>query len=124
MGQHHFSTKQGTYPLVSNNDELILVHRNSLAVSATVYIAAHTDAEIEIRCAQNTEDVEVATGPAVGGSAISIPAGGKTRFDLPATGNPLDLVAKISTLKGRIYVHITSFGEFDSFFKQVDVAKL
>ena len=124
MGQHHFSTKQDTYPLVSNDDELILVHKFAVNPSATIYIGAHTDAEVEIRSAGDREAVEIATGPAVAGSAISIPAGGKARFDLPGTGNPLDVVTKISTLKGRIYVHITSFSEFDSYFKQVDVASI
>jgi len=129
MGQHHFSTKSDTYPLVSNDDEVMVVHKHNLAVSATLYIGAHEDTIVEVRSAGNREAVEIASGPAVGnpalgGTGIFIPSGGKARFDLPGTGNPLDLVTKISTLKGRAFVHITSFGEFDAYFKQVDVVSI
>ena len=124
MGQHHFSTRQDTWPLVSSDDELIVMHRDALVTDAAVYIGAHVAAEVEIRCAGNREDVEIATGPHVGGSTLTIPAGGKIRVDLPGTGNTLDLVAKITPLSGRIYVHITSFGQFDAYFKQVDIPSL
>ena len=59
-----------------------------------------------------------------GASAIQIPAGGKIKVDLPGTSNTLDLVTKVSTTKGNIFVSITSFGEYDTFFKQVDVHKM
>ncbi len=120
-----FHVRNTDYPLVSSNDELMIVHRDQLAQDAVLYIGAHRDAEVEIRSGQNREDVETATGPAVApGSSILIPAGGKIKFDLPGTGNALDLVSMVSTLKGEIYVSIASFGVYDAYFKQVDVTSI
>ncbi len=124
MKQFKFSTFQDTYPLVGNSDELMIVHRDSLAISATLYIGAHEDSVVEIRSAGNRESVEIATAPAVGVGVLTIPAGGRIRFDLPGTGNPLHLVTKLSALSGKVYVHITSFGVFDAYFKQVDVVSI
>jgi len=121
---HDFHVRTDSYPLVSANDELMIVHRDAMGISATVFIGAHSDAVIEVRSDTNRETVEVAAGPAVGGSALTIPAGGKTRIDLPGTGNPLHLVTKIQPTKGRIFVTIVSFGEFDAYFKQVDVPSI
>ena len=119
-----FHVKTDDYPLVSPNDELMIVHRDAMAISCTVFIGAHSDAVIEVRSDSNRELVETAAGPAVGGSALTIPAGGKTRIDLPGTGNPLHLVTKIQPTKGRIFVSIASFGEFDTYFKQIDVPSI
>lgn len=121
-----FHVKNDDYPLVSTNDELMIVHRNQLAQPAVVWIGAHRDAEIEIRSGSNRETVETAAGPAVApGSSIVLPAGGKIRVDLPGGGfSALDLVSKISTIKGEIFVSITSFGEYDTYFKQVDVTSI
>jgi len=116
-----FHVKTDDYPLVSKTDELMIMHRDAMAISATVFIGAHQDAEIEIRSDADRELVETASGPAVGVGTIKIPAGGKTRIDLPGTGNPLHLVTKIRPLSGSIFVSIASFGEFDTYFKQIDV---
>jgi len=116
-----FHVKSDDYPLVSLTDELIIVHRNQVVPGAVVFIGAHQDSEIEIRSDTNRETVEIAAGPAVGGAALTIPAGGKGRIDLPGTGNPTHGVTKISLLKGSIFVSIVSFSEYDTYFKQIDV---
>jgi hypothetical protein len=126
MSQHHFHVKTDDWPLVSSDDELMIVHRNSLAINAVLYIGAHRECTVEIRSALNREDVETATVPAVGGSALPIPAGGVVKFDLPGSGGgigPLHLVSKITTT-GQVFVHISSAGEFDAYFKQVNVPSI
>jgi len=124
MSQHSFSVKTQAWPLVSSTDELIIVHRNQLAIDAVLYIGAHKESVVEIRSATDREAAETATVPAVGGSALTIPAGGMVKFDLPGAGaGALDLVSKITT-DGQIYVHISSVGEFAAYFKQVDVPSI
>ena len=121
MTQHSFRAKTHDWPLVSSTDELIIVHRNQLAIDAVLYIGAHNDCTVEIRSATDREAVESATVPAVGVAALTLPAGGLRKFDLPGAGaGALDLVSKITT-NGQIYVHISSVGEFDAYFKQVNV---
>ena len=74
--------------------------------------------------AANREAVETAIVPAVGGSALTIPAGGMVRFDLPGSGaNPLDLVSKITT-SSQVYVFVASAGEFDTYLKQYNVPSI
>jgi hypothetical protein len=129
MAHHDFHVKNDDYPLVSIDDELMIVHRNQLVPSAVLYFGAHQDTIVEVRSALNRTAVEAAPGPAVGdpalgGTGIFIPAGGKVRLDLPGTGNPLDLVTKVSTLKGNVFVSLASFGEYDTYFKQVDVPSI
>lgn len=124
MSQHSFGVKTQSWPLVSSTDELIIVHRNQLAVDAVLYIGAHKDCTVEIRSATDRSAVETAVLPAVGGSALPIPAGGMIKFDLPGSGvGPLDFVSKITT-DGQIYVHISSVGEFAAYFKQIDVPSI
>jgi hypothetical protein len=43
--------------------------------------------------------------------------------DLPGT-NALDLGSKITPISGQIFVWIGSMGEFDTYFKQVDVPSI
>ena len=125
-----FHVKTDAYPLVSPNDEVVIVHANQLAPIATLYVGAHKDCIVEMRSAANRTDVETATGPHVGdpstgGTGIFIPAGGKVRIDLPGSGfGALDLVSKLSPLKGQIFLMIVSFGEFDAYFKQIDAASI
>lgn len=126
MSQHHFNIKTDDWPLVSSTDELLIVHRNQLPISAVLYIGAHRPATVEIRSALNREDVETAVVPAVGGAALTIPAGGIVKFDLPGTGGgigPLHLVSKITTT-GQVFVHISSAGEFDAYLKQINVPSI
>jgi len=119
--QHHFHVKTDDWPVVSNTDQLMIVHRNQLAINAVLYIGAHKESVVEIRSATDRETVETATIPATGGSALTIPAGGMVKFDLPGGGTtPLDLVTKLSLLRGSVFVHISSSGEFDTHLKQVD----
>ena len=121
MGSHHFRVKTDDWPLVASSDQLMIVHRNQLALNAVLYIGAHEESTVEIRSAADREAVEAAVVPAVAGAALTIPAGGVTKFDLPGAGTtPLDVVTKISLLRGSVFVHISSAVEFDSYLKQVD----
>jgi hypothetical protein len=120
----HFSIKTDSWPLISSDDELLIVHRNQLAINAALYIGAHKEATVEIRSAANREDVETATVPAVGGTALTIPSGGMVKFDLPGTGaGVLDVVSKITTTT-QVYVFIASAGEFDTYLKQYNVPSI
>lgn len=123
--QHHFSIKTDDWPLVSSTDELMIVHRNQLAIPAVLYIGAHRTATVTIRTAADREAVETAVIPAVGGAALTIPAGGIVKFDLGPGGGvtALDLVSKITTT-GQVFVHISSAGEFDAYFKQINVPSI
>jgi len=119
--QHHFSVRTSDWPLISINDELMIVHRNQMAINAVLYIGAHEESTVEIRSAADREAVETATIPAVGVSALTLPAGGLTKFDLPGGGTtPIDQVTKISLTQGSVFVHISSPGEFSTYLKQVD----
>lgn len=125
MAQHHFSVRTDSWPMVSPNDELLIVHRNQVATNPVLYIGAHQQATVEVRSAANRELVETATAPAVGGSALTIPAGGLVKFDLGPGGGitALDVVSKITTT-GQIFVFIASPGEFDAYFKQYSVPSI
>jgi hypothetical protein len=114
-----FHTKTDAYPLVSITDELIIVHRNQVVPSAVVYIGCHRDCTVEFRSAANRDAVEGASPF----TTLNLPSGGKGRVDLPGTA-ALDLVTKITPTKGQIYVWIGSMGEFDTYFKQVDVPSI
>lgn len=109
-----FHIKNNNWPLVASTDELIIVHRNQLAVAPVVYIGAHKAAVVPVRSALDREAVEVAAP----WTTLNIPAGGMVKIDLPGTGNPLHLVTKIQPTSGAIFVSIASPGEFDAYFKQ------
>jgi len=112
-----FHVKHDTWPLVSITDELIIVHRDALAVAPVIYIGAHKDSVVEVRSAADRAAVETASAWAT----LTIPAGGKTKIDLPGTGNVLHLVTKIIATKGAIFVSIASPVFFDAYFKQYSV---
>jgi hypothetical protein len=114
-----FNVKTDAYPLVSITDELIIVHRNQVAVDAVVYVGSHQACEVEFRSAANRTAVESASPF----TTLTLPSGGKARVDLPGT-NALDLVSKITPISGQIFVWIGSMGEFDTYFKQVDVPSI
>jgi hypothetical protein len=121
---HHFNVRTDAWPLVASTDELIIVHKYHIPVFPVLYIGAHKECQVEIRSARNREGVETATTPAVGGAALTIPAGGLVRFDLPGAGHDtLDQVSKLTT-NGQVYVFIASPGEFDAYFKQYDVPSI
>lgn len=109
-----FHVKFDNWPLVATTDELIIVHRNQLAIQPVLYIAAHKAAVVPVRSAADREAVEVASP----WTTLTLAAGTMQRIDLPGTGNPLHLVTKIQPTSGAIYVCITSPGEFDAYFKQ------
>ena len=127
MPMHHFSVRTKDQPLVASDDKVIVVHREALSIFPVMYIGAHEDSIVEVRSAPNDAGLATATGPAVGdpstgGTGLFLPAGGKRRFDLPGAGaGPLDLVTQINVLKGKVFIHISSFGLFDTHLKQVDV---
>jgi hypothetical protein len=114
-----YFVKTDAYPLVSSNDELMVVHRNQVVPSAVIYVGAHQGATVEFRSAANRNAVESASPF----TTLDIPTGGKARVDLPGTA-ALDLVTKITPTKGQVYVWLASFGEFDTYFKQVDVPSI
>ena len=130
MSLHHFYVRTDAWPLVASDDRLIIVHRNQLALPCTLYVGCHQDAVLEIRSAPNDAGLATAAGPSVGdpaagGTGILMSAGHKRRFDLPGPGfGPLDLVSQLSVLRGQVYVHISSFGVFDTHLKQIDVPSI
>ena len=123
----HFNVRTDNWPLVASDDRLIIVHQNQIGPFPVIYIGAHLDSVVEVRSAGNLAGIDAAVGPAVGdpaagGTGLLLPAGGKLRFDLPgATFGPLDLVTQINVLRGQVFVHISSFGIFDTYLKQFDV---
>lgn len=98
-------------------DQYIIVHRDALAIDATVFIGCHQEAEVEVRSAANLTDLETVAP----WTTLTMPAGGKTRINLPGTGNPVHVVTKITPLSGRIFCGVVSFAEFNTYFKQVEV---
>ena len=130
MAMHHFNVRTDAWPLVASDDRLIIVHRNQLTPVPVLYIGCHQLAIVEIRSALTRDGIDAAAGPAVGdpatgGTGLLIPAGGKVKFDLPGAGfGPLDLVTQISVLKGQVFVHISSFGVFDTYLRQHDVPSI
>lgn len=98
-------------------DNLIIVHRDALAINAVVFIGCHQAAVVEVRSAANL----TALASAAAWTTLTLGAGHKTSINLPGTGNPLHLVTKITPTSGRIFVSIVSFGEFRSYLQQVDV---
>jgi hypothetical protein len=124
MQSHSFRVETANFPLVTVNDELIIVHRDALSVDAALFVGCHADCEFEVRSAADRTAVETVTVPhTVGGTgSLTMPAGGKRRVDLPGAGAiPNDVVTKITVLSGRIYVSLASFGEHQVYFKQIDV---
>jgi hypothetical protein len=109
-----FHVKFDNWPLVAQTDELIIVHRNQLAVAPVMYIGAHKAAVVPIRAAGDRSAVEVAAPWAT----LTIPTGGLVRTNLTDGSNPLHLVTKIQPTSGTIFVCIASPGEFDAYFKQ------
>lgn len=121
MALHDFHVKDDAYPKVGSTDELIIVHRDQIVPDSVLYIGAHSEAVVEIRSAPNRTDVETVAAHAT----LNIPSGGKVRDNLPGSGKtPLDAVTKITVIKGSIYIYIASFGEFDTYFKQVNVTSI
>jgi hypothetical protein len=118
MPQHSFHVKTDNYPLVSSDDTLVIMHKHQVAPNAVLWIGAHYEATVELRSAANREAVEIA----VPFSTLSIPAGGKVKVDLTGTASTLDVVSTVIPTKGQISVTIASMGEFDTYFKQVNVA--
>ena len=117
MKVYDFHIKTDTWPLVSSNDELVIVHRYHLAIQPVVYIGAHKDCTVYVRTAKNRDLIESAAP----WSTTTLPASGMIRLSLPGTADPLDVVSKITT-DGAVFVCIASPGEFDAYFKQVNVA--
>lgn len=130
MPMHHFNVRTDDWPLVASDDKLIIVHRNQLAIFPVLYLGAHEDCIVEVRSAATDAGLATATGPAVGdpgtgGTGLFMPAGSKRKFDLPGGGfGALDLVTQVNVLKGKAFVHISSFGVFDTHLKQVDVPSI
>lgn len=121
MASHDFHVRDDAYPKVGTTDELIIVHRDQIVPNAVLYIGSHSEATVEIRSAANRTDVETVAAHAT----LNIPSGGKARDDLPGSGKTvLDAVTKITVTKGSIFVYIASFGEFDTYFKQVNVTSI
>lgn len=123
-----FRMKTDSYPVVSSGqadttgkpggDELIIVHREPLAIQPVVFIGCHTAGAVEVYSAQNTTDLESAAA----WTTLNLEAGHKTRINLPGTGSPFDQVTKIKPIgAARIFVAIASFGEFETYFRQVTV---
>jgi len=122
-----FHVFSDTWPLVSSGqndstgrpggDQLILVQREPISIDPVVFIGCHREATVEVRSAANTTAVETAAA----WTTLNLPAGGKTRINLPGTGNFGDIVTKITPVTGQIYVTVVAFGEFNGYFKQVQV---
>jgi len=109
-----FHVKFDNWPLVTANDELIIVHRNQLAIQPVVFIGAHKAAVVPIRAAADREAVEAASP----WTTLTIPTGGIVRSNITDGTNPLHLVSKIQPTSGSIFIAICSPGEFDAYFKQ------
>jgi hypothetical protein len=101
----------------NTGDELIIVHRDQLAIDPVVFFGCHREATVEVRSALNMTDIETAAA----WTTFTMQAGTKTRIDLPGTGNPLHQVTKITPTQGQIFVSIASLGEFAAHLKQVNV---
>jgi hypothetical protein len=102
------------WPLVTTDDELIVVHRNQLSVQPVMFIGAHSAAVVPIRAAANRSAVETATP----WTTLTLQTGGFARVNLTDGTNPLDMVSKIQPTSGRIFVAIVSPIVFDAYFKQ------
>jgi hypothetical protein len=109
-----FHVKFDNWPLVSANDELIIVHRNQLAVQPVIFVGAHKAAVVPIKASTDRAAVEVAAA----WTTLTIPTGGLVRANITDGSNPLHLVTKIQPTSGVIFVCIASPGEFDAYFKQ------
>lgn len=118
MNQHSFFLKPSVYPLVSSDDTLVIVHRNQVAPNAVLYICAHEESTVELRSALDRAAVETAAA----WSTQILQAGAKIKIDLPGTGNALHVVTTVIPTRGRVYVAVVSIGEFDTYFKQVNVS--
>lgn len=112
-----FRVKTDFWPLVSSNDELVIVHRDAIAVIPVLYIGCHEDTTFSIRSARNNQAVESATP----WNTTSMNGGEKKKIDLFDSVDVLNIVSKITVAKGSIFVGISSFNEFDAYFKQVTV---
>jgi len=109
-----FHVKFDNWPVVSPNDELIIVHAYPLGVKPVLYIGAHRGAVIPIRASSSRAGVESATP----WTTLTIPTGGLVRSDLTDGSDPLLQVTKIQPTSGTIFVCIASPGQFDAYFKQ------
>ena len=109
-----FHVKFDNYPLVSQTDELIIVHKYPLSVRPILYIGCHKEAVVVLRAGTTLSNVESASPWAT----LTIPTGGLVRSELTDGTNPLHQIAKIQPTSGTIYVCIASPGYFDAYFKQ------
>jgi len=112
-----FRVKTDFWPLVSSNDELVIVHRDALAVIPVLYIGCHEDTTFTIRSARTSLAVETASP----WNTTSMNGGEKKKIDLYDGVDVLNIVSKIILTRGSIFVGIASFNEFDAHFRQVTV---
>ena len=109
-----FHVKFDNYPLVSQTDELIIVHKYPLSVRPILYIGCHKEAVVPLKAATTLTGVEGATAF----TTLTIPTGGLVRAELTDGTNPLHTVTKVQPTSGTIFVCIASPGYFDAYFKQ------
>lgn len=109
-----FHVKFDNWPLVSQTDELIIVHKYPLSVKPVLYIGCHKSAVVPIKAALTLSAVETAAA----WTTLTIPTGGFVRTDLTDGSNPMHQVTKIQPTSGTIFVCIASPGYFDAYFKQ------
>ena len=109
-----FRVKTDNYPLVSQTDELVIVHKYALAVRPIMYIGCHKQAVVPIKAGTTLTAAEAAAA----WTTLTIPTGGLVRTELTDGSNPMHQVTKIQPTSGTIFVFIASPGEFDTYFKQ------
>jgi hypothetical protein len=109
-----FHVKFDNYPLVSQTDELIIVHKYALSVRPILFIGAHKEAVVPIRANTTLSTVEGTTP----WTTLTIPTGGLVRVELTDGTNPLHQVTKIQPTSGSIFICIASPSDFNAYFKQ------